>query len=262
MLIRAVAATVCFSLLAGCASPQRQQRSRQAAMAERILSQVDERADPGKVAATDFALARQARDEGQWSALLAYAAPGAQLHDASGVTDAAAWLTGRPDPAQAMARAPREVWSSCDGSLAVSFGRSRGADGIIGSYAAVWQRQRGGSYKWTYMIGTPDVPQPPPPPPGDAVPDEDTIVVGALQAITARAADCPQRERAADLPPPPPAPSAAGGAPEPVLTRSRDGTLAWRVDQTGPASWRMVVEWQRGGEWMQALAFALPDGES
>ncbi|OYX65756.1 MAG: hypothetical protein B7Y88_07555 [Sphingomonadales bacterium 32-64-17] len=251
MLKRAFLAAGCLALLAGCASAGQQRQNERAKIAERVLENAGVRADPGRVAAADFAFARMARDEGQWTAFREYAAPGARMVVGGEAVDANQWLAGRPDPAQAIEWAPREVWSSCDGSLAVSFGRYRDAEGVIGRYATVWQRRRDGSYRWTYDIGTPDVPQPPPRPP-EAEPDEDTIIVGALQAITASTADC---EQGADRPARP-----AGDSSE-ALTRSRDGTLAWRVDQTGPESWRMVVEWQRGGQWQEALAFAVPDTE-
>ena len=251
MLTRAFLAAGCFALLAGCAGGGHRQRTVRAKIAERVLENAGVRADPGRVAAADFAFARQARDEGQWTAFREYAAPGARMVVGGEAVDASQWLAGRADPAQAIAWAPREVWSSCDGSLAVSFGRYRDVEGVIGRYATVWQRRRDGSYKWTYDIGTPDVPQPAPRAP-EAEPDEDTIIVGALQAITASTADC---EQGTDRPARP-----AGDSPD-VLTRSRDGTLAWRVDETGPESWRIVVEWQRNGEWQEALAFAVPDTE-
>ena len=254
MLMRAVLAAGCLAMLAGCASEGQQRRTAQAKLAERVLARVDPRADPGRVAATDFAMAKMAREQGQWSALRDYAAPGARIQLASGAVDAGQWLGGRADPARPLVWAPREVWSSCDGSLAVSFGRSRTAEGVIGRYATVWQRRRNGSYQWTFTIGTPDVPQPPPPAP-DVEPDEDTIIVGALQAITALAADCEQRDPRRDGPARPAEDSTD------VLTRARDGTLGWRVDETGPESWRMVVEWQRDGQWQEALAFTAPDSE-
>jgi hypothetical protein len=77
--------------------------------------------------------------------------------------------------------------------------------------------------------------------------------VDALQAITAHTADCEQREPRRDGPARPAEDSSD------VLIRARDGTLAWRMDQTGPESWRMVVEWQRDGQWQEALSFAVPD---
>ncbi|MEN7537944.1 hypothetical protein [Aurantiacibacter flavus] len=252
MLTRTFLAAGCLALLASCASGGQQRRNERARIAERALDNAGVRADPGRVAAADFAFARMARDEGQWTAFRDYAAPGARMFVGGEAVDASQFLDGRPDPAQSIAWAPREVWSSCDGSLAVSFGRYLDAEGVIGRYATVWQRRRDGSYKWTYDIGTPDVPQPQPRPP-EAEPDEDTIIVGALQAITASTADC---EQGADRP------ERLAGDSSDVLTRSRDGTLAWRVDQTGPESWRMVVEWQRDGRWQEALAFAVPDRES
>tara|TARA_A100001391_G_scaffold95213_3_gene63107 strand:- start:24967 stop:25734 length:768 start_codon:yes stop_codon:yes gene_type:complete len=252
MLKRAFLAAGCLALLAGCASPGQQRRSARAELAERVLERAGSRADPGRVAATDFAFARMARDQGQWTAFREYAAPGAQMFAGGSAIDAEEWLAGRPDPAQAIEWAPREVWSSCDGSLAVSFGRYRDAEGLFGHYATVWQRLRDGSYKWTYDVGTPQVPQPAPRAP-DVEPDEDTIIVDALQAITAHTADCEQRKPGQGRT------EAPAEEASQVLTRARDGTLAWRMEQTGPESWRMIVEWQRDGQWQEALAFGIPD---
>jgi hypothetical protein len=213
-----------------------------------------DRADPGRVIATDIAFARAARDNGQWTAFAAYAAPGAQMHGADGPFDAATFLLGRANPAEPVRWAPTEAWSSCDGSIAVSFGRSRQPGGIVGSYVTVWQRQRGGEYRWIYDTGTPDDPQPPPPPPPLIAPGNDTIIVGAQDLIQARAADC----GAVDglpmdaLTAMPAAAQTGGGA-------ARDGTLRWRWEHRAPGEWRVVVDWVRGGAWAEALAFDVPD---
>jgi len=212
------------------------------------------RADPGRVAATDIAFARAARDNGQWTAFREYAASGAQMHGADGPFDAGAWLLARADPAQPARWAPNSVWSSCDGSLAVSFGRSQQADGTVGSYVTVWQRARGrdGAYRWVYDTGTPDNPQPPPPP-VVAAPDGDTIVVTEINAIRAQTADCTdpaglsQDALSARL-----SSSLTGGG------EARDGTLRWRWEHLAPGEWRVVVEWVRGGAWAEALVFDIP----
>lgn len=210
-----------------------------------------QRADPGKVAATDFAFARAARDDGQWSAFREYAASGAQLHDGSGPIDASTFLTGRADPARAIRWSPNEVWSSCDGSMAVSFGRSLDPDGIVGSYVTVWQRQRNGDYRWVYNTGTPDDPQPVTP--VEVARDGDTIVVTELTAIRARTADCRPLAEAASAAAPTAASAQTGGG------EARDNTLRWRWEHLAPGEWRVVVDWVREGAWAEAMTFDVPD---
>ena len=245
--------------IAGCASGPAVQRPGPASSAE--LRPV---AQPGSVAATDLAFARAARETGQWRAFRSFAAPGALLHGAGGPFLADPWLAAQPDPARPVQWAPRAVWSSCDGTLAVSVGRSETPEGIIGSYITVWQLQRDGSYRWIYDTGTPDVPQPPPRPQRSALEvGPDVIVVPGLDAIDGRTADCPAggparaasaaRARPAPAPPPPPAPT--GGS------RSADGSLGWRWEHLGEGRWQVLVEWQRNGAWEQALAYAVPAGE-
>jgi len=249
--IRAIlAATATLGLLAGCTAgtgggPGGDRLSR--AERNRPLPG-SPRADPGRVAATDIAFARAARDEGQWTAFREYAAPAAQLHGDSGAFEAAAWLAARADPAEPVRWAPTAVWSSCDGSLAVSFGRSRDPEGIVGSYVTVWERQARGEYRWIYNTGTPDDPQPPPPPP-ELTPDPDTIIVAAMDAIDARTADCPAALAAA------PAPTADAEA----MRWAVDGTLGWRSTHLGAGQWQVELQWLRGGSWQQALDFTAPD---
>ena len=268
-MLKKVAFATIMLALAGCASPAERQRDMRARQAESFLQRLPSIADPGKVAATDIAMARAASDDGQWTAMRENAAPGAAMLLASGAQDAGSYLSSRPDPLQAVQWAPTQVWSSCDGMLAVSFGVTQDPGGVIGTYLRVWQWRRGGSYRWTYSVATPDVPQPPPPPP-ELEPDENTIVVAALDAIQARTADCPagdgaRRRPVADAPPqgererrrnrPEPEPEETGN----VLTQSPDGTLAWRVAQLGEERWQVVVDWQRDGSWQEAVRFDLPD---
>lgn len=214
-----------------------------------------QRADPGKVAATDIAFARAARDNGQWTAFTEFAAPGAQFHGNEGPYDAGQWLLTRANPPAPLRWAPNTVWSSCDGSIAVSFGRWTRPDKTVGSYVTVWQRQPGreGSYRWVYHTGAPDNPQPVPPP-AEVAPDEDTIVVTEMLSITARAADCAAPEGMPKIVLSPISTGAQTGGGE-----ARDGSLRWRWEQIGTGDHRVTVDWLRDGEWQQALDFDVTE---
>lgn len=252
MLKQVTFATILLAL-AGCASPAERQRDIRARQAESFLARLPSIADPGKVAATDIAMARAAKDDGQWTAFREHAAPGATLLLANGPHDAGSYLAARNDPSEALQWAPTEVWSSCDGMLAVSFGVTQDPAGVVGTFLRVWQWQRGGSYRWTYSVATPDVPQPPPPAP-ELEPDENTIIVAALEAIQARTADCPRGEIERRRPS-----ESEGEERDEVLMQSLDGTLAWRVEELGADRWQLVVNWQRDGSWQEAVRFDVPD---
>lgn len=216
-------------------------------------SALDPVGDPGKVASTEVAFAMAAREDGQWSAFRRFAAPDAVFHSADGVVPAAEWLAGRSDPPEPVQWAPRAVWSSCDGSLAASFGRFQEPGGTVGSYTTVWRLQPGGDYSWIYDLGAPDDPQPPPPPP-EAEPDENTIVVTEFDSIEGRVADCARR--GAELP----------GYRQPILDEnarsdsavSEDGTLAWRWEHHPDGTRRVVVDYLRGGEWQEVHEMTVP----
>lgn len=207
--------------------------------------------DPGRVAAIDGRFARAAREDGQWTAFASFAAPGALLHWAEGPFEAAPWLAAQINPAEAIAWAPTAVWASCDGTLAISFGRFRQPDGVVGSYATVWALQGNGEYKWTYDLGGPDVPQPPPPPPR-VPPSDEVIVVPGLGLIDGKVAECP---RGAALPAPPAASMAdgaqAGGG------HSADGTLQWHWQHGADGTRRIKVDYLREGRWQTALEFGF-----
>ena len=205
-------------------------------------------ADPGKVAATDIAFSRMARDEGQWTAFLEYAADGALLHGRNGAIEAKPWLEAQANPAEAVRWVPNTVWSSCDGTLAVSFGRFVEPAGIVGSYVTVWELQRDRTYRWTYDMGAPDDPQPVAQ--AEIEPDIDTIIVDALSSIRGLTADCPRTDQ--PLPQAPPAPESTGGK------TSADGTLRYSWQHTGEGSRQFRAEWAREGAWQEALEFEVP----
>jgi len=109
-------------------------------------------ANPSRIVATELAFARMVREEGQWTAFREYA-------DEAGVmfvpepVNARDWLKGRANPAQAVKWQPHHVWSSCDGSLAVTRGAWQRADGSTGYFTTVWQREHDGEYRWTLDQG-------------------------------------------------------------------------------------------------------------
>ena len=246
MLIRLLAAA---ALLATSVSASAQaDRAERARMAGRALQRARPIAEPGKVAAADIAFARAAQDEGQWTAARARIGPGALLHDDTGPFDAASWLSTRADPPAATRWAPRAVWSSCDGSLAVSYGRLVSPQGLVGDYVTVWQRQGDGDYRWLYHTATLDDPQPAPPPAVE--PGPDTIIVGALDPIEGRAADC---GAAADLAMDGLSATSASGRHGQFA--ARDNSLRWRWEHHADNRRRVVVDWVRDGRWQEAMAF-------
>lgn len=109
-------------------------------------------AQPGDVVAVELAFARAAQDEGQWTAFSEYAADQAVMFTPRPVL-AKPWLKGRANPPKPMDWQPYQVWSSCDGSLAVSKGAWQRSDGSVGYFVTVWQRQKDGSYKWVLDSG-------------------------------------------------------------------------------------------------------------
>lgn len=109
-------------------------------------------ANPGKVVATELAFARAAQEEGQWSAFAQYSTDDAVMFVPQRV-NAHDWLGQQTDPPQAVKWQPHEVWSSCDGSLAVTKGAWQRPDGSFGYFTTIWQRQRDGEYKWVLDQG-------------------------------------------------------------------------------------------------------------
>lgn len=247
-----VASLALAALLSGCAAQQqRQQRARVANMAERVLDQAGSIGDPGRVAAADIAFARLARDEGQWTAFARYAADGAMIHTRNGPIPAAPWLAQQVNPPVSVAWTPNTVWSSCDGTLAVSFGRSQDPEGLVGSYVTVWELQSDRSYKYVYDMGAPDNPQPAPPV-RDDIP-EDAIIVPGMTAIEGRIADCPDARIAAPQIPvvPQSMPQSGGGI-------ATDRTLRWSWQHSEGGNRSVRVYWVRDGAVQEALLFEAP----
>lgn len=245
----AICALAAFSL-AGCAGGGPKPLPR--AQYERAIAGAPGAAQPSKIVAAELAFARMAREDGQWTAFRAFAAPGAIMHGENGAVDASSWLTGKIDPAESVRWNPRAVWTSCDGTVAVSNGRFRQPDGIVGSFVTVWQRQSDGEYRWIYDAGTPDDPQPVRTAPM-APTSEDDIVVNAYDSIKGLVADCNRR---GEITPAPPAYALPAGTQGKAML-SRDGSLRWRWEHTQGKTRRFVAEFVTSGQWEIALDLPL-----
>lgn len=244
-------ALACASL-AACTSPQAQRERQQARSASAFLERQGSIGDPGRVAAADFAFARMAREEGNWTAFRHYAAPNAVMDAPGGWAPAAQLLAGLEDPPEPILWAPTRVWSSCDGRLAATLGRSRRPNGIVGTYISIWELQPDNEYRYIYDTGVADDPQPEPVEPQDI--PEDAIVVPGLTAIEGYVADCPSQGEAV---PEPPAFMFGPGVQGHSQTSS-DGTLRYNRLVAEDGSREVFVEWYRKGEWQEAVRLEIP----
>ena len=134
-------------------------------------------ANPSALIAAEIALSRETLEVGQWKAYRKAAAEGAEMLVPKRVS-ARQWLKGqKSDPASPVHLEPYTAWMSCDGSFGVVEGAWQdGSD--TGQYAAVWQRQKKGDYKW--LIRHPVGPDGP---------------VSEPDMLSATVADCAIRER-------------------------------------------------------------------
>lgn len=203
-----IAATLSLTLAACASAPQGPR-----------FGKIEPVANPSAVIAAELAFARLAQEKGQWAAFRATAADGAEMFVPSRVK-ASDWLKGRAEPAVAVTWQPHAVWSSCDGSFAVTRGVWQSPN-ASGSFATIWQRQKNGRLKWTAdMSLTSDG------------------ATAAPEMIAARVAECKVR------------PSAP---PMLIVTdtdwqtgTSRDGTLHWGTGVTAQGT-RTVRIWLWNG---------------
>ena len=188
-------------------------------------------ANPSAVIAAEVAFAQLAQAKGQWTAFRSTATKDAVMF-APQMTYAAAFLKDQTDPVAAVKWQPHQVWSSCDGTLAVTRGAWQSPAGASGYFTTVWQRQKDGKYKWV-LDQNEALPFPMDPP----------------EMIAAKVADCPagyRPGRAAkpkDFKGPLPAldPARRTG-------RSLDGTLGWDVTVAPTGARRFVVAMTSGGQ--------------
>lgn len=242
-MIRSAAALVLGAIvLAGCAAPRQGPPLR---AIERALSGAPGEAQPSTIVATELAYARAARDDGQWTASRSFAAPGAVLHGRNGVVPAGPVLAQLSDPSEPIQWAPRTVVMSCDGALAISLGRYRDPEGLVGNYVTVWERQRDLTYKWVYDVAGPDVPQPPP----RKEIEDGNIVVTAIDAVEGLVATCPRGDE--QVPPPPALRSGSEETGKAQL--SGDGTLRWRWEHRDEGTKFVAADYWYNGAWITAI---------
>src|SRR5512139_1900921 len=108
-------------------------------------------ANPSAVIAAEIGFAQLAQEKGQWTAFRATAAPDAMMFVPQ-ATSAQSFLKSRADPPVAVKWQPYQIWSSCDGSYAVTRGAWQRPTGT-GYFITVWQRQKDGNYKWVLDQG-------------------------------------------------------------------------------------------------------------
>lgn len=187
-------------------------------------------ADPGAVVAAEIAFAQLAEKKGQWTAFRETATRDAVMFVPQ-MTYAQDWLKDRANPPQAVKWQPHQVWSSCDGTLAVTRGAWQQGD-KAGYFTTVWQRQKNGRYKWVLDQA-----------------EELPMALDAPDMIVAKVADCPPgytgrrgpkiQDFKGKLPPLDPAGRRG---------QSLDGTLGWEVAVAPSGARRFVVTMQSDGQ--------------
>jgi hypothetical protein len=246
----AVALSVSLTACAGGGGPPKPSK-RVVALIDRALATAPGAAQPSTIVAAEIAFARDARELGQWTAFAQYAAPGAMLHGRNGPFPIAPWLAVQTNPPEAVTWKARTVVMSCDGAVAVSQGRLREPDGIVGNFVTVWERQPDGQYRYVFDVGGADVPQPPPPPKVEAQPGD--IVVTEIDAIQGLVATCPRG--GAPVPPPPAIALGEDGKTEAHL--SRDTTLRWRWEHRADGTRYILAEYFYQGRWLTGIEQSL-----
>jgi hypothetical protein len=180
-------------------------------------------ANPSAVIAAELAFARTAQEKGQWTAFREYAAKDA-VWPTPGFALVQPDLKSRADPARAITWEPDRVWSSCDGSYAITSGPAVHPSGEKSRFVTVWQRQANGDYRWVLDQGF------------DLEGD-----YAAPEMIAASAADCPageQRRMVRKLPKPRRGEAWQSG-------RSDDGTLAWTTRLAADCTRTLTVTLRR-----------------
>lgn len=217
---------VALALLASCAAGPSGPRYRGIALSPR--------ANPSAVIAAELAFAQLAQDKGQWTAFAETASPEALMFVPQPVA-AQTWLKGRANPVQSVRWQPHQVWSSCDGSVAVTRGSWQRADGSSGYFTTVWQRQKDGGYKWVLDQG--DALATPP---------------AAPEMIAAAVADCGSKQVIAvvkgawiDV-----LPASGGGG-------SDDGSLAFEWSVAPDLSRRFSVAMVKDGATVEVLSVSV-----
>lgn len=233
--------------LAACASGQR--RGPAPKVINRVLATAPGAAQPSVIVKTELSYAKAAQASGLFTAGLEYGTPGAVLHARNGPVPFEGLAEGLPGLEDTPEWGPRTVVMSCDGALALSQGRFRDAEGMVGNYVTTWVRQKDNTYKWSYDVAGLDDPQPPP----RREFEDGAIVVTAIDSILGLVATCPPVGQ--QVPPPPPMPIGEDGASDAQL--SQDGTLRWQWEHRADGTKYVKAEYFYEGVWETAIEESL-----
>ena len=236
-------------VLSACGGEQR--RGPPTEVINRVLASAPGAAQPSSIVATELAYARAAQEQGQFTAGLEFAAPGAVQHGRNGPVSFAELASALDEPEAAAQWSPGVVVQSCDGSIALSQGRFIDAEGFVGNYVTTWARQQDGSFRWIYDVAGRDDPQPEPQPELEI--DDNAIVVTAIDSIQGLIATCPRAGET--IPPPPAIPIGEEGTADARL--SRDGTLRWRWEHQEDGTKYVSAEYFFQGQWLTAIEESL-----
>ena len=215
-----IAATLSLTL-AACASGPRGPR----------FGKIEPVANPSAVIAAELAFARLAQEKGQWAAFRSTAADGAEMFVPNRVK-ASDWLKGRAEPAVAVTWQPHAVWSSCDGSYAITRGGWQSPN-ASGTFATIWQRQKNGEHKWIADM---------------SLTSDGAAVVPEM--IAARVAECKVR--------PAQAPLIVVTDTDWQTGASADGTLRWGTGVTNRGGRRILVSLWNGTSYETVLDHSVP----
>ena len=219
------------------------------------------RANSSAVIAAEIAFNQLAQQKGQWTAFLETSTAEAEMFTPQRV-NAHAWLKDRPNPPKSVAWQPHAVWSSCDGTYALTRGGWQRPDGTFGYFTTLWQRQpKKGDYKWLIDQGRATAAQ-------VAAPDMITGLVADCRAPAPRPAGTstppPGKRKKPKVPDVAPSPSLNAAIPgtQPIAIalegdrkdgRSRDGTLDWSSVVAPDGARTFVVRIWKDGEMREVL---------
>lgn len=183
---------------------------------------------PSDIIAREIGFARAVRDKGQWQAFRDHAAPDAQMFDGDKVVRVQDFARRQPNPVTPLQWQVHNVWMSCDGATAISYGGwQQGA--AHGWFSTVWQRQKKGHY--LFVLDQGGVTEKP---------------MAEPEWAEAKVAECaPRGQKALEF-----TPLAVG---EYLSGESSDHSLEWKTSARPDGTRDYVVEVKIGGKMTEVL---------
>jgi hypothetical protein len=199
-------------------------------------------ANPSAAIAAEIAFAQLALEKGHYTAFRETATRDAVMFVPQMVL-VRDHLKDKANPAVPYKWQPHQVWSSCDGSIAVTRGAWQQGENS-GWFSTIWQRQQKGQYKWILDQG-------------DALP----MPLDPPDMIVAKVADCPpnyrgKKQKRKDIKKDVPL-----GDPARRIGQSDDGTLTWdvAVEPTGARRFSMSMKIDGAMTPVQVIEVAAPE---